>query len=174
METIPLPLFLPPGICTCKRLDFSFDMEITQMVIIQRKTFAFCKNASSLGKLWLDFCMAFLSPVTCWLRKLKRVSPFPGKQSRDQVLGLGGPGVCDSYPAAVSKGKGGRSWGHRHILIFLVLCFTVFTSVLFEANMSRKIAVTSVSNRTTCFGVTFSLLLHHFLISLFYYSAREI
>lgn len=101
METIPLPPVLPPSICTCKLLAFSCNMEITQMVIIQRKTFAFCKKASSLGKYWLRFCMAFFTPVTCWQRKLKKVSPFPGKRSRDQLLGLGGPGACDSYPVVV-------------------------------------------------------------------------
>lgn len=137
METIPLPLFLPPSICTCKLPAFSCNMEITQMVIIQRKTFAFCKKASSLGKLWLDFCMAFLSSVTCWQRKLKRVSPFPGKQSRDQLLGLGGPGACGSYPAVVGKGKGWRSWGHRHILIFLVL-FHCFCFCTVQSDYVRK------------------------------------
>lgn len=74
METIPLPLFLPPSICTCKLLAFSCNMEITQMVIILRKTFAFCIKASSLGKLWRDFCMAFLSPVTYWQKFEKKVS----------------------------------------------------------------------------------------------------
>lgn len=157
MEMIRLPLFLPPSICTCTLLAFSCNMEISQMVIIQRKTFAFCKKASSLGEPWLGFCMAFLSHVTCRQRKLKRASPFPGKQSRDQLLGLGGPRACDSYPAVVGKGKRGRFWGHRHILIFLVLCFTVFTSVLFKVTTSGKIADTSVSKQTTCFGATFFL-----------------
>lgn len=45
METIPLPQFFPPSICTCKLLAFSCNMEITQMVIFLRKTFAFSKKA---------------------------------------------------------------------------------------------------------------------------------
>lgn len=72
------PYSSPPSICTCKLLAFSCNMEITQMVIILRKTFAFCKKASSLGKIWWDFCMAFLSPVTYWQKFEKKVS-FPRK-----------------------------------------------------------------------------------------------
>lgn len=60
------PYSSPPSTCTCKLLAFSCNMEITQMVIILGKTFAFCKKASSLGKLWCDSCMTFLSPVTYW------------------------------------------------------------------------------------------------------------
>lgn len=40
--------------------------------------------------------------------------------------------------------------------------------------MPEKIADTSVSKQTTCFGVMFFHLLHHLLISLFFCSAREI
>lgn len=105
-----------------------------------------------------DVIFAWLSfPLWHIDRNLKRVSPFPGKQSRDQLLGLGGPGICDSYPRVFGRGKAGRSWGHKHILIFLVLCFTLFTSVLFKVTMSVKITDTSASKRTTCFGVTFIL-----------------
>lgn len=79
------------------------------------------------------------------LTELKRVSPFPEKQSRDQLLGLGGHTACDSCPAAVGDREGGRSWGHRHSLIFLVLCFIFFTSILFKVSISGKLADAFVS-----------------------------
>lgn len=170
MEKIPLFWFLPSSICTCKLLAFNCNKEVTQMVIIQRKIFAFCKKPSSLEKLWLDFCKAFLSPVTYWQRKLKRVSPFPGKQSRDQLLGLGGLGAFDSYPVVAGKGGGGKSWGHRCILIFLVLCFTVFISVLYKVTVSGKKLLMQklllLASRS--FGVTFFVVFFSTTFSLFF------
>jgi len=68
------------------------------------------------------------------------VSPFPGKQSRDQFLGLGGPGACDSCPVVVDEEReeDPGDMGHRHVLFFLVLCFTIFTSMLFKVTVSEK------------------------------------
>lgn len=158
------PNSYPPSICTCKLLAFSCNMEITQMVIILRKTFAFCKKASSLGKLWRDFCMAFLSPVPYWQKLEKKVS-FPGKAEQRSAARAWWPWSMWFISWGFSKGKARRSWGYRHILIFLVPCFTVFTSVPFKVTMSVKITDTSASNWTACFGVTFIIFfffLHHF------------
>lgn len=52
----------PSSICTCKLLAFSCNVEIAQMVIIQRKTFAFCKKlhhweSSDLIFAWLSFLL---------------------------------------------------------------------------------------------------------------------
>lgn len=160
------PCSSPPSTCTCKLLAFSCNMEITQMVIILRKTFAFCKKASSLGKLWCDFLHGF--PFPCDILTEIWKEGLLSQESRAEIS-------CQGLVALVyvihilgfCKKKARRSWGHRHILNFLALCFTSFISVLFKVTMSVKITDTSASKRTTCFGVTFILFLFFALLFLF-------